>query len=244
MNKMKKQNKFNLDMIYDQTQICEKLVQEGVQAAIEQFNDRIHILDNIEGEEIYEYRCLFLNSLNRCLYYYILINWKISLSECCFNGKLTAHMYSDEQAFYSAGIEIIKSYNRLLTLRKSNHEYIDKAIDYIDEHINEELTLTTVAEQLYISPSYLCKIFKTCTGQSFSAYVNNRRITYSKKLLLSTKLELNLIAEKCGFKTASYFSTIFRNEMGMVPSKYRSISSMTDTSAPVNSKVADNLHRY
>lgn len=223
MNGTSKRN-FNLDKIYDQTQICESLVQDGEQAAIEQFDKQIHILDNIDGEEIYEYRCLFLNSLNRCLYYYILINWKISLSECCFNGKLKAHMYNDEQSFYKSGIDIIKSYSRLLSLRKSNHDYIDKAVAYIDAHIDEELTLTTVAEQLYISPSYLCKIFKVHTGQSFSAYINNQRIIYARELLLSTKLELSLIAEKCGFKTASYFSTTFKNEMGMVPSKYRSMS--------------------
>ena len=99
---------------------------------------------------------------------------------------------------------------------------VAKALGYINEHLDEDLSLTSVARHIFISPCYLCKIFKPLTGQTFVSYVNGQRINLAKKLLLSTDQKIDDIAAACGFHTASYFSTLFRKHNGMSPANFRS----------------------
>lgn len=211
-----------LDPVYNHKQICELLVQEGEAQTIAQFRQQSRILDTLSPEHISELRCIFLNSLNRSLYNFILFTWDISLSSCCFQNKAMTHAFSTREVFEEAGAEIIRTYSRCLKDYSSNQVYIAKALGYINEHLDEDLSLSSVARHIFISPCYLCKIFKPLTGQTFVSYVNGQRINLAKKLLLSTDQKIDDIAAACGFHTASYFSTLFRKHNGVSPAIFRS----------------------
>lgn len=211
-----------LDPVYNHKQICELLVQQGEAQAIAQFRRQSKILDTLSPEHISELRCIFLNSLNRSLYNFILFTWDISLAGCCFQNKAMTHAFSTREVFEAAGEDIIKTYSRRLKDYSSNELYIATALGYINEHLDEDLSLTSVARHIFISPCYLCKIFKPLTGQTFVSYVNGQRINLAKKLLLSTDQKIDDIAAACGFHTASYFSTLFRKHNGMSPASFRS----------------------
>lgn len=211
-----------LDPIYNHKEICELLIQEGEESAFSQFCKQSRNLEKLDPEHVEELRCIFLNSLNRCLYNYILFTWDISLSECCFQNKALTHAYQNNNIFLESGKKIIHAYSVLLRNYSSNDIHIIKALEYIDQHLDEELSLAKVAKQIYISPCYLCKIFKPITGQTFVSYVNSRRLELAKKLLISTNQRVDMIAIDCGFRTASYFSTLFRKQNGVSPIEYRS----------------------
>ena len=210
-----------LNQIYNHKETCELLIHKGTDHAIRHFYKQSEVLKISNSDHTEELRCIFLNSLNRCLYNYILFTWNISLSECCFQNKELTHAWISEKAFLEAGKRIISSYGKLLTSRSSGTIHIKRAVEYIDAHLGEDLSLTSVAKHIYISKCYLCKIFKSFTGYSFVQYVNYRRLLQAERMLLSTDYRVDLIALECGFHTASYFSTLFRKEYGCSPVEYR-----------------------
>lgn len=95
------------------------------------------------------------------------------------------------------------------------------AMRYIHAEYARKLTLEDVAAIVYISPSYLSKLFNAETGQSFKDYLNDVRISESKKLLKSTEMSLLDISNTVGFVDQSYFSRVFKLRTGMTPKDWR-----------------------
>ncbi|WP_312098470.1 response regulator [Niallia sp.] len=104
---------------------------------------------------------------------------------------------------------------------ESAREPIQKALQYIDKHLKEELTQREVADHVYLNPSYFSVLFKEEIHLTFSEYITRRRIQHAKNLLISTKLSIADIAEESGYKTAKYFIKIFKELEGATPSAYR-----------------------
>lgn len=92
---------------------------------------------------------------------------------------------------------------------------------YIKEHLTEKLSLDQVAERVYLSKSYFCRIIKDELGCTFTEYVNRLRIERSKALLRSTGISIAEVACSVGFDDQSYFTRIFKKQTGMAPGKYR-----------------------
>jgi two-component system, response regulator YesN len=110
------------------------------------------------------------------------------------------------------------------TQNHSNREPIRKAIDYINDHLQNELTQKEVADHVHLNASYLSVLFKEHVKVNFSEYVTRRRIQRAKELLMSTNLPINDIAEQSGYKTAKYFIKIFKELEDITPSAYRKIN--------------------
>jgi YesN/AraC family two-component response regulator len=106
-------------------------------------------------------------------------------------------------------------------LNPSNREPVREAMDYINNHLKNELSQKEVSDHVHLNPSYLSVLFKEHVKLTFSEYVTRRRIQRAKELLVSTKLPINDIAEESGYKTAKYFIKIFKELEGMTPSAYR-----------------------
>ena len=100
---------------------------------------------------------------------------------------------------------------------------IDKIIKYICKHYTEDLTLTSIAEQFYISPFYLSKIFKRSTNLSIVEYINGLRIRQAKELLETTSVKISEIAELVGFSSSSHFSRTFKLVTGLSPQQYKKL---------------------
>lgn len=98
---------------------------------------------------------------------------------------------------------------------------VDKIIKYICKHYTEDLTLTSIAEQFYISPFYLSKIFKRSTNLSIIEYINSLRIRQAKELLETTSIKIAEIAERVGFSSSSHFSRTFKLVIGLSPQQYK-----------------------
>ena len=94
-------------------------------------------------------------------------------------------------------------------------------MQYIEVHYYEKVTLNQLAEMVYLSPSYLSRIFTRETGNSFNDYLNAVRINKAKSLLKYNDLRVADVANAVGFDDQSYFTKVFRRITGVTPVKYR-----------------------
>lgn len=98
---------------------------------------------------------------------------------------------------------------------------VQKAVLLIDADISVELTLSAVAKTVGVSESYLSAAFKRETGKTLTEYVRHKRISYAKKLLETTHLQIQTVAGHCGIVDVQYFSKMFKAETGKTPLEYR-----------------------
>lgn len=96
-----------------------------------------------------------------------------------------------------------------------------KILEYCTEHFTEDITLKSVAQALYVSQSYVSKIFSNKLKYSFREYINFLRINKAKSLLQHSDKRIVDVMFECGFKNQSSFNRIFRNSCGMSPQEYR-----------------------
>ena len=99
--------------------------------------------------------------------------------------------------------------------------FIYKAVDYIKRNYAGKITLKDIADHLYISQSYLSRIFKDETGQTPVGYITSVRIEESKKLLRRASVNMIDIPDLVGFESQSYFTKIFKRSEGCTPGIYR-----------------------
>ncbi len=128
-------------------------------------------------------------------------------------------------------IRLMEAVNRLFT--SSEHTGSDPrdgmqalsprimpVLDYIDRHLDDELSLEKLGEQFFISPSYLSTIFKKETGVNLKEYIVTKRLIQAK-LLLSDGHSVSSAAELCGFRNYAHFIRSFKQYTGVSPGSYK-----------------------
>ena len=90
---------------------------------------------------------------------------------------------------------------------------------YINQNIGNQLTIEELSKYFYLSPSYLCRIFKSATGMTINKYITAKKITLSKALL-SEGCSVSEACEKSGFNDYSNFLKAFTKAVGVSPKKY------------------------
>lgn len=107
--------------------------------------------------------------------------------------------------------ESIRRYNKTI---KTIHRYIK-------QHLQEDISLTTLAEQVYLNPVYLSRIYKQLTGQKLSNYITRERIERAKTLLAEPQYKINEIGYQVGYESPAHFSRAFKKTVGLTPAEYR-----------------------
>ena len=107
------------------------------------------------------------------------------------------------------------------SLISGGHDAINAAKEYMDAHIDEPITLSSVAEAVNLSPNYLHTLFKNTTGKTPRDFLTSRRLTLCAELLRTTSLPLSEIAERSGFCNQQYMSLLFKKSLGITPISYR-----------------------
>ena len=123
-------------------------------------------------------------------------------------------------------VSLIRNHNfveQSRSFKRKNVHAIRDAVDYINLHLADPITLSDIAEAVHVSPSYLSSLFKDFFQVSLWNYIISKRIERAMLLLMdknnqSTILE---IALQCGFNNTTNFNRAFRKHTGLTPSKYR-----------------------
>lgn len=106
---------------------------------------------------------------------------------------------------------------------KFNSSSFMKKIElFIKENYNKDITIKSIAQQFYINPIYLGRMFKKHFNMPFNKYLHILRIEQAKKLLLKTDKKIYEIAKEVGYNDTDYFALKFEEYVGKSPSKYRS----------------------
>ena len=99
---------------------------------------------------------------------------------------------------------------------------IDLALEYVNLHFVQDLSLQFLASQYNISAPYLGTLFRNETGEVFSIYLNKLRVKKAKELLLSTHHPASEISKMVGYWDSNYFYKIFKKYTGVYPTEFRS----------------------
>ncbi len=101
---------------------------------------------------------------------------------------------------------------------------VTKAIDYISEHISQDLSLDAIASALFVDKYYFAHIFKEYTNTSPHRYILKKRLVLSKQFI-EEGFPITEVFAKCGFSDYTHFFRAFKNEFGITPKQfYASIS--------------------
>jgi len=108
--------------------------------------------------------------------------------------------------------------DRLGTLPLSR---LRRVTDYIQEHLDQELTLAQLSAVVCMSPFHFARLFQRTTGMPPHRFVVRARIDRALALLTVHESSVGGIARAVGFRTPSHFSTVFRRITGITPRAYR-----------------------
>ena len=105
--------------------------------------------------------------------------------------------------------------------RRDQNKFVQDALDYLESHLSEPLSVRALAHRLHISEQYLTRLFKADTGLSPVKYHNRLRIEKVKEILRLGQHNIGEAAAAVGFDNIFYFSRLFKQLEGMSPSAYR-----------------------
>lgn len=105
--------------------------------------------------------------------------------------------------------------------KSQNNAVVSAVIDEINEHFTNQISVSYLAEQVKLSPAYLCVLFKQYTGQTVNQYITQARLQEAKKMLKDVKYSVEEVCYEVGYLSTSYFSRLFKQTTGMTPSEYR-----------------------
>ena len=104
----------------------------------------------------------------------------------------------------------------------NKNPHIQRALSYIDEHIFEAVTLSSLAAHLHLSREYTASLFKKEVGIPVSAYVNEKKLLLARDLIRDDEYSLTDIAKMLGYANYGYFSRLYKKRFGASPSRYQS----------------------
>lgn len=131
--------------------------------------------------------------------------------------------YSDKQiSDLSRIINALASYIIYSKLAfKTEQPVIISIIEYISEHLAEDLTVGSLCERFYVSKTELYKISRPFMPDGIADFIKKQRINKACDLLLYTDKPLSKIAEEVGFREETYFRKVFKKEKGISAIRYR-----------------------
>ena len=103
-------------------------------------------------------------------------------------------------------------------------ELATEVIGFLEEHFSEDIALSALAEEFGLTPEYLCARFKKRTGETIITSLRRIRVGHARMILMEhPEKPLREVGEMCGFRSASYFGKIFREQTGVTPQNFRTL---------------------
>ena len=110
---------------------------------------------------------------------------------------------------------------RLCFNHESEDDVVSRVVGYMHDHLSERITVQQLADLVYISKSYLSRIFKQKTGVSLMQYLNLLRMEAAKCMLALSSMNTAEIAQRAGYQSTKFFYRAFRDYTGITTREYR-----------------------
>lgn len=143
-----------------------------------------------------------------------------------------------------------------ITVRKKDQQLVKYGIEYINQHFDNELNLTTIADNAGVSYHHFSRTFKKISGYNFKEYLTMIRINKAKLLLKDTLIPITDISYTCGFSGHKQLIFAFNKYCRMTPTEFRKsylsavnspdeLQIMTDFRClPLDGKIIENLFSF
>ena len=105
---------------------------------------------------------------------------------------------------------------------------ISDIMQYINDHLTDELKVSDIAEKFFFNPDYLCRLFKKHTNIAVTEYINIQRVSIARELLDSGG-SVKTVQEQSGFNNYSHFSRTFKKFHNITPKQYQNRKYYFDT---------------
>jgi AraC-like DNA-binding protein len=201
--------------------LCVKLIDEliqvshfGIGSKTHTFNHNLAIADNtlVQLGQIYQRE--LAEPDNETVSQAILL---------AFMGRLTKHLKNVKPGI-SNSCWVTLEQEELLenhTISQKNLQLFNQVNDYIQAHLNEELSVEIIAAHCGASRSHINRVFRSIKNVSLMQYVTEMRIETAKTILVSTSERINDISHLVGFASAASFCTVFQKKVRLSPREYR-----------------------
>ena len=136
--------------------------------------------------------------------------------------KMLEDAYEEETADGSAAIAVLRAMISLLDMgNNAEADPLAIAAMFFKNNYSNKITVAQAAERAYLSEKYFCRRFKEVYGMSPGRYLRRVRMEQAAKILKTTNLKINAIAESVGYMSQFEFSAAFTKYYGMSPTAYR-----------------------
>lgn len=130
--------------------------------------------------------------------------------------------------FWYQWTDWISGFRRTLIMQSGCSKYspeiltaIQRVMLFLESHFTENISVSQAAEIAALSESYFAKCFREITRKSFHNYLRTIRLSYARKLLISSRISIAQVAERSGFPDSFHFIRLFKAQYGMTPGNYR-----------------------
>lgn len=166
---------------------------------------------------------------------------------------LLAYIKEEQSIFLQFSTEykildyLLENFRVDLAKKKVDNQYwqnqrLSLILNYIYANYDTTISLTEIAERLYMTPSYISRFFKKSTGESFVQYVRRIRIQRVVEELINTQASVSRIAVNNGFSSPSAMNKDFKEIYGITPTDYRK-QHMSDAKQKINLEERKKLSR-
>ena len=160
----------------------------------------------------------------------------LHLSSNSYNdlGELFNKIYMEYYAMEQGYINMIRAYvielivkifrrmdgkSDAASLHKS--KIIDAALAYLHENYSMHISVSELADHMFLSRDYFSKLFRGTTGMTVTAFLKQLRVDEACRLLAESERSITEIAQYCGFRDMKHFYAAFRSQTGKTPGDYR-----------------------
>ncbi len=105
--------------------------------------------------------------------------------------------------------------------QETTEDTVEKVAHYIDENLNDNLSVSALAQMAYLSADHLTRSFKKRYGKTVSEYILHKRMQLARELLRDSKMTITMVAGKVGFGNYSYFTEQFKKYYHMTPREFQ-----------------------
>lgn len=193
------------------------------------FNNKCYkYLTNLLDKNALSYNVLCSFRLDITQLIYTHLKKKEILANKLFQGKVSdllleqsSRSIDDLMIYISYLVDVSLDYMAFTNSQKS---VVSTIRDYIDQNYQEDITRTSLAQIVYLSPDYIARFFKKETGISLVNYIIKKRVDAAKDLLTNTDLPVHAISDKVGYENYSYFTKLFKKETNYTPVEFRKMT--------------------